>query len=601
MVMNGYNQYSLIARYRTDVNNDYTFSYNNCVRLLQNGSKYTTITIDGVGMQGLNYDDVEGASPPEQAFGSFGSGVYKVEFHWSDNLNHFFDDYVYVEQDAGKNLDLRLRLRSNSALYGGPGGMGISYSEARDGSINWGPEKWIGLTERYIKIWDPYPYIINEWRRAKEFGNFVYDAGNISLGNPYTFIPLDSRQNCYLTTPPFSFGDQNHRYPANELDPPEERQGTLTLNLTIAKNEDNLPTEIKTPVSFWVYNHYQQPAPIIITSGATLKIAKGISNLERKLTFKKFNNVNIGTGLYINPMGKLWLEGSSNVNEKSHVYFESYCNSEIDQYGVLQFGANSQMTFSGNSFMKLNPHAGIYGATGATMFIKDNAIVHDCGADKIPSNGLSIIETGNGEYRYTPGYCGYDYTSENEALYSKVIDDGGSYVLNDQSVLMLGPNCKITFDGPESFLIANPGTTIRFGANAKIEFINGAYIQADGVNFIAENGTDIWSGIKLENAGSQTIIQNCTFSNTAAPITIVNTSGNENLNKVIKNNTFNLPVGIPGGSTAIYSNNVFQLLVENNIFNLGGSDNTGISIYNTSSSESGMDLRVRHLHTALIF
>lgn len=223
--------------------------------------------------------------------------------------------------------------------------------------------------------------------------------------------------------------------------------------------------------------------------------------------------------------------------------------------------------------------------SGSTLRLEANSEIRTCREGQLIIDGGTILELNN----LSNQYC-HDR--------SKITYNGGSHTINNNSAvtiknggtLELTAGTQLVFDGSGSKLKLESGSNVKLGTNAKIIFTNGAHIEADGSTFSGLNG-DLWHTVSLENAGSQSFIKNCTFNNASTAITIINSSGNESLNKVIQSNTFNIPVGVvPGGAKGIYANNVFQLLIENNIFNLGGnSGNYGISIYNTSSGSGNSE------------
>ena len=141
---------------------------------------------------------------------------------------------------------------------------------------------------------------------------------------------------------------------------------------------------------------------------------------------------------------------------------------------------------------------------------------------------------------------------------SHTINNGGHIEIDNLARLKVGDNTTVTFDGTGTYLKLNSGAIVQLGQNAKIEFKNGAYIDADGVTFSGINGAT-WNSIFMENAGESTI-KNCTFSNANVPIQIINTNGTgANSSKIISANHFN-----PSASHCVYAENVKNMLFENN-------------------------------------
>src|SRR4030095_2344073 len=160
----------------------------------------------------------------------------------------------------------------------------IFYDDYSDPRIEftWNSTNWRKIRDvgRKIECWNQY----ENGTRTKDFGiyrtfKYSYYNGN----NPYTTFPIDPRQKCNLGQYPV----QNNYFQQNDV-------GVLTLNLTIEKNDANgNPVEITTPTlaPFQAYS----PPPIKITDGATLTLAKGSNNQERRLVFKKYSTGYYGT------------------------------------------------------------------------------------------------------------------------------------------------------------------------------------------------------------------------------------------------------------------------------------------------------------------
>ncbi|HEY5123755.1 MAG TPA: T9SS type A sorting domain-containing protein, partial [Ignavibacteria bacterium] len=135
------------------------------------------------------------------------------------------------------------------------------------------------------------------------------------------------------------------------------------------------------------------------------------------------------------------------------------------------------------------------------------------------------------------------------------------------------------FDGENSKLQLKPQSIVQLGTNAKIKFTNGAYLDANGATFSATNSNNPYVGLVFENAGTVTI-NNCTFNNAISPINIINQYSYTGYNKVITNNTFNLPSA--GMNKAIYAENVYRISVQGNAFNLSP-NSTSIGLYFNNS------------------
>lgn len=396
-----------------------------------------------------------------------------------------------------------------------------------------------------IEVWNP----CTSHTRPKNPGNFKYDRGTTETPNPYVLIPLVPRRECtaaYLPGAPY----QNHEFLQDKI-------GALTLNLTIEKNEINgNPIEIKTPNIPYSIEFLNFP-PIIIDRDAKLILAKGNNNLERKMRFRKYHDYFANTFLEVYPYGTLELQGSSNLNEKSHIYFESYSNAVIWQNANLIMGENSAIDISGNSLMKFKGASKIYQYSGTNINIYGPSVVLDCGAQYPVSNGCLYTLQSGGRF-ITSNRCPEDFNDYNEFL----VENGTSFELYDNSVIEIADNCKMIFSGENTYLKAEPGTSVILGEGASIEFRNGAYLDADGCTFTSINSGEIWNGIVLDGAGSQTNIQNCTFNDAAASIEVTNTVCS------ITDNTFN----ISNNTSCLYGINAVNetnITIAGNTFNAG--------------------------------
>jgi len=354
--------------------------------------------------------------------------------------------------------------------------------------------------------------------------------------------------------------NENHYFQQNDV-------GLLTLNLTIEKNDaNNNPIEITTPTSA----PFSYPPSINIAGydavqqkGATLTLAKGSNNQERVLRFKKYSTGNYGTILFIGPKSILDLSSSTGSADRAHVIFESYCNSKVEQYGILLMRSNSMITLTGNSFMRLMPNAWLTQHSGSEIEIRDNAILMNCGAKFFVLAPIIHIFN-NGRYIIS-NTC----PSESIEPYTSEVDSGGSITLSDNSALTIEAYNKIIFDGSESYLKAEPGTSIEFGEGTSIEFKNGAYLDADGCTFTG----DSWNGLKFYDAGASSI-QNCTFTGAENYIELTNFAEESYSNNItISGNTFN------NGTVCI--NNTTNCYIADNTFYEEGNSLNLLEIANT--------------------
>jgi hypothetical protein len=107
---------------------------------------------------------------------------------------------------------------------------------------------------------------------------------------------------------------------------------------------------------------------------------------------------------------------------------------------------------------------------------------------------------------------------------SHTINNGGHIEIDDLARLKVGNNTTVTFDGAGTYLKLNPNAIVQLGENAKIEFKNGAYLDANGGTISSLNASTPGRGLFFYNSAGNTI-SGCTFTNLKNPIYINGTSG----------------------------------------------------------------------------
>lgn len=209
--------------------------------------------------------------------------------------------------------------------------------------------------------------------------------------------------------------------------------------------------------------------------------------------------------------------------------------------------------------------------SGSTVIREENAEIFTY------QGGILIDEGSNGSWSTGSCYRAFNKTTINLLGSSHTVNNGGFVTIDSLANLRLGNNTTVTFDGVGSYLDLKNSSKVFLGTNSKIVFKNGAYLKANNVTFNSPNN-EIWQGIVLENAG-ESEIKNCTFQNATEPVKIVNTVASWAAHK-ITGNTITLPAGGSGQKKCIYAENVYSLLVQNNILN---ADNGiyGLHIKNT--------------------
>ena len=516
----------------------------------------------------MDFDRAGGLTNPGNS-AVLGFGRYRFDIWYSDinpdpdPINYPPDDYFTIEydDDYGKYSfasDIVIQL----VWVGSPQ---LQYM--------WG--NMSGLvpipSNRKIESWHQvYP---NFWRN-KAYGDFRYNSGQ-QINNPYTVIPQDPRKDC---NPGGGILNQNHIFQREEF-------GVLSLNLTIEKN-------ISTPTSApYIEN---SPPSIIIEgdpstqTGASLNI--GSYPNWHTLTFNPYDlpNSGLGTFLLIEPYANLNVKGSMNPASGSSVVFQNNCHSEVSTNGVINLWPHATISLYGNSHMLWDYHSEILCSQYSEIYIHDNAVVNNCNAI---TRGLQYTLSENGKYNIGIN-CPY---SDNYSNNIGCPDSGGHIILNDQAQVNLGQNCKIVFDGPDSYLEANPGTTISFDQNSGIEFTNGAYLSANGCTF---TGTS-WNGLKFTNGGACSI-SNCTFTGAATCVDISNDKYHDTSQINISGNTFNDgKVTIDNGTNLYVLSNIFNcynltgdlLEVTNDLGELPENYHLDIN-YNTFEGGTGAQIRL---------
>jgi hypothetical protein len=289
-----------------------------------------------------------------------------------------------------------------------------------------------------------------------------------------------------------------------------------------------------------------------------------------------YARINRGIPFSVNESAKLSLKHSDTYANNARLYVENNsefrvrntASLEIKKYGNVILESGGQMFMENNSNIIFQDHGEIILNSGGTLY--------NCGANIINNSSACILIHNGGNYLVGSQYCIPSVTHN---------FNDGAFLIVDGGNLTIGDSSKIVFDGASSFLRINPQSKIFLGENASIEFKNGAYISANGCTFNSLDSLKNWKGIVLENSGIDSIV-NCTFSNAKTSITIKNADGFY-VNRVINNNTFNIPAGV--NNKGIYGENNYKILIQDNTFNMpvnSSLDNnyyTGIFLKNVSN------------------
>ena len=324
--------------------------------------------------------------------------------------------------------------------------------------------------------------------------------------------------------------------------------------------------------------HYQQDRELELGTDVTLN---GVYPNAGENDIYGYNTINLldewSYNYYTNPP----IIPGSNVTGKTYVtpatyYEDEYYNKE---YGFrLNVKTDNKITIindhrlwvSGYNELTNNYYYGdtICFSPGSKLVLESYAQLNACFGGKIIDSSSNITWNQNAFMRIYP-------KSEIEfSLNENIIYNGGHIEVDGNGTYKVCDNSTVTFDRAGTYLKLNQNSKIILGENAKIEFKNGAYLLANGATFTSISGSTNYQGLIFEDAGALTKIENCTFNNAITPIKIINTSAGAGLAKEIKNNIFNIPVASTSAAYCIYAENVFNILIQNNTFNMQTSGTT---------------------------
>jgi len=441
----------------------------------------------------VGFEGEWGHNPNSSAQGQISYGVWKLEIQHMNGGYIVGRDSCLIEYDYildnGMPGDLAIRITQNSFTY--------QFVTADDGEENPYPEIPIDYNtpEGYkIECWKPNgqtePPVRNKIYGPSSQNSFFDYEEESGIYNLYGgVIPLDSRQHCNViqhSSPPYwSDQLQEFPYPVTFFPDPfydDERQGTLTLNLVIQRNV-HTPYKAKNsgdPINEFWHPDVTYPSPIVITSGATLRLASNkvftLSNINAfnppihpcKLIAKTNSNLildnatNNGTKIIVQNNNWLTLEHNSNI----------YMNTQMPFISEVQF--------------------------------QPGGVLCDWGASR---HGKVI-------FRFTQGtalLC--------TDIIHDVFDDSTVILIDSGAALSIPDNSDLKLDGNSSMLQVAPGGKLIFGSNAKLMFSNGARLKADNAVFVNSDSATTWDGIYLSDFANDTIT-NCVFQNAVNGINI---------------------------------------------------------------------------------
>jgi hypothetical protein len=357
-------------------------------------------------------------------------------------------------------------------------------------------------------------YIMEPWNhyfRDRAHGNAFFDFSN---GNNVYLFPLDSKRDCNRELPP----PFNPTYQDNNQVNGDARVGNLTFNLAINHN-------VETPIE------------------------NNVVNTPSFINIMRYTVPDYG-------IKKCSLTVNAMLNVRYDDWYTPYNNrfTQINNYGVIVIKSGHQIN--------LEKYNKMYLYTGSVLKLEANSEL-DVFSRALFCNNGGIVQ-GPGRIRYLGGLS----TSCNELDNISYFEDSCQVILQDSSVLEIPNGQTWQFNGNTTQLLAYPNSKIKFGANSKLIFQNGARLIANNAAFISLDSTQVWDGIYLEDNSNDTIT-NCTIENAANGINIidkVNSGGlGEQPSVEISNCTFRNTTNLQL-TNGIYVNNSYNVLLKNNTF-----------------------------------
>ncbi len=308
----------------------------------------------------------------------------------------------------------------------------------------------------------------------------------------YPSSSFPEEQNFYASTTPFGLRPEI----IEDQKLSEYIIGTKVVFDTVYNNKDNPPNKTDT-IGYntrndnTYYMYYTNPPVGFNDSGNTYTTTAwvvDINDAQKGITLIADSS----TTLEFKKNKKLWINGTGDENI----------------HDILKLRENSKIIHFENS--------GLY------AFRYGKIIDEGCNITWAPNTIHRAYQNTEFEYKGT----------------EHIVNNGGKVQIDGNAKLSLAANTTLTFDGNNTNLELNPNSIVQLGENAKIEFKNGAYLIADGSSISSVQGSH-GGGILLENAGEQTSITNCTFTNLRNSIFVKNTdAGYFGAFKNISNNTF---------------------------------------------------------------
>lgn len=414
MIFNGYNEYDLHSRYFTP-----GYHYNS-------GGNFSVAPNTTVSTINHDADPTTGGNTA-----SVGYGKYKIVVSWIGGY-----DTCTVEWDYGFTLapppfaaDLSIIFRDDN----------------NNPRVNF---KWSGSIQEYpisyvnkeIVVWDQQNTEFQRRRRAKNYGNFVYDN---SFGNTYNIFPQDSRRDC---------GGESQGFEDN-------RSGVITQHLTIDK-------DVFTPTIFELYD---SPTSVTINPNVALKISS-------------FRTVDFTEIIPYNPGDNFEMT----VKYKAFLILYNTAKILIRNHNKLTLESGGYITLSGGSEIRVKP-GGTFCNQGGTIngpgrIIYESGVYSYCPAkaDLIISGGADISLESNAVLEIP----------DNTTLCFK--DNNTSFTMSDNSKLLLGNNSKIVFESG-SKLVSNNEETVMHSSKTFTNKETGTVDYKTLIGNLSERSADVSS------------------------------------------------------------------------------------------------------------
>lgn len=299
----------------------------------------------------------------------------------------------------------------------------------------------------------------------------------------------------------------------------------------------------------------------------------GINSNDSNMTFTFFRNIRIASSFSIPRKCTIVVKPGYSI--------------------ILDKGKN--LTFQSRAKIKLE------GLTNqpATFIQRKTSVVSDRGEFLMGSNTYYCVEdsatfnlTGPGPEGPNDYGCvamwGGNLILEYNATFN--INTGAFMTVKDGGAIYLGDNCHLKFGGI-SYLEFGEDSKMFFGSNSSISFSNNSYLYADTedsshIYFSGITDTTKWNGITFDNCFVSDTLEKCIFTNAKTAVTINNSPATSFVSRVFEDNTFNVPSG--GDYKGIYGENNYNILIQDNVFNLpSANQNISSGIYLKNSTTSG--------------